>query len=176
MGHPPVVAGLHKIVFPRFLRHLGRQRLLLLEELRLDALRFLKLALHAAATAGDALRRLHDAGDLLFQLLLRRRLTLHVLLRRELLLLHLPQQHAGGGELLAPEFQVLGDLRVPGGELLDRLLPLRLVGLQLLPLLVEQVVHERRQADDSGADADQQRDRREQFVDLAKPACPGGDR
>jgi hypothetical protein len=29
---------------------------------------------------------------------------------------------AGGGELLAPEFQILRDLGVPGGEVLDRLL------------------------------------------------------
>ena len=81
--------------------------------------------------------RLGDPLDLLGELRLRGRLPLHLLLAGELLLLDLPEQHALGRELLAGVAELLAELLVRRGQLLDLLLPRRLVGFHRLPLLGE---------------------------------------
>ena len=57
------------------------------------------------------------------------------LLRGELLFLHLAKRNAGGGQLLAPGFEILGEFRNVLGSLFDRSLPRRLVGFDGFALL-----------------------------------------
>ena len=76
------------------------------------------------------LQRLGRAGDaleLLGQFGTGGRLPLHLLLAGKLLLLDLPQGHAGGRELLGQPLQLVAQLLQPAGAVFDRLLALRLL-------------------------------------------------